>query len=71
MLNIYNSKFKKFVVSTNFTVKMVIENTLNKNGDGCKGWAATEVVELGNGCWDKVSASAITLDPDVASEHSG
>ena len=49
-----DSGFKIFKVSVNFTVKMVIEQTLKKSGDDCKGWAATEAVERGDGQWDKV-----------------
>lgn len=47
--------FKIFKVSVNFTVKMVIEQTLKKSGDDCEGWAATEAVERGDGQWEKVS----------------
>lgn len=47
--------FKIFKVGVNFTAKMVIEKTLRKGGDDCKGWALTEVVESGDGCWLKVS----------------
>ena len=46
-----------FKVSVNFTVKMVIERTLKKEGDDCKGWAASEAVERGDGQWDKVRTS--------------
>lgn len=46
-----------FTCSVNFTVKMVIENVLKREGDDCKGWAATEVVELGGGDWAKVTPS--------------
>lgn len=46
-----------FKGGVNFTVKMVIEQTLKKSGDDCKGWAATEAVESGDGQWDKVSGS--------------
>jgi len=38
----------------NFTVKMVIERTLNLSGDDCNGWAATEVIERGDGVWSQV-----------------
>ena len=43
-----------FKVSVNFTVKMVIENVLRAEGDACKGWAATEAIEIGGGQWAKV-----------------
>ena len=57
-----NSQFKVFKVSTNFTVKMVIENTLKKKcGDECGGWAATEIVERGDGQWDKVSHHTFSI----------
>ena len=49
------SKFKMFKVSVNFTVKMVIQQTINKTGEDCKDWAVTEAVERGDGQWDKVS----------------
>jgi hypothetical protein len=52
-----------FKVSVNFTVKMVIENVLRKTGDDCKGWAATEAVELGGGNWAKVSRIIIASSP--------
>ena len=55
MLTAGRRKFKMFKVSVNFTVKMVIENVLREEGDACKGWAATEAVELGGGKWSKVS----------------
>ena len=50
-------RFKMFKVSVNFTVKMVIENVLRAEGDACKGWAATEAVEMGGGKWAKVIPS--------------
>lgn len=43
-----------FNTSVNFTVKMIIERVLNKDGDDCKEWAVTEAVERGAGKWDKV-----------------
>ena len=54
VLTLCYRKFKIFKVSVNFTVKMVIENVLRKDGDACKGWAATEAVEIGGGKWAKV-----------------
>ena len=48
-----------FKVSVNFTVKMVIERTLKKEGDDCKGWAVSEAVERGDGQWDKVRTSEL------------
>jgi hypothetical protein len=55
VLTLRSRKFKIFKVSVYFTVKMVIENVLREEGDACKGWAATEAVELGGGKWAKVS----------------
>ena len=46
-----------FKCSVNFTVKMVIENVIHKEGDDCKGWAVTEAVERGAGEWNKVRRS--------------
>lgn len=48
------SDFKQFTVATTFTPSMVIENVLGKTGDDAKGWAITEVVEIGDGEWKKV-----------------
>ena len=44
-----------FKTSVNFSVKMIIENVIKKEGDECKEWAITEAVERGAGVWDKVS----------------
>ena len=52
-----------FKVSVNFTVKMIIEHTIQKGGDDCKGWAATEVVERGAGIWDKVRYADLKTCP--------
>jgi len=49
--------FKIFIVSTQETVRAMVENVLRwKPGDmeKCKGWAATEVIECGDGQWTKV-----------------
>lgn len=46
--------FKIFRVSVLFTVKNVIERVRkDSSGEKCVGWAATEVVEAGNGKWRK------------------
>ncbi|CAK4026125.1 Hypothetical predicted protein [Lecanosticta acicola] len=59
--------FKIFKVSTSFTVRDVIEKVVGKSGGGegeCKGWAATEVVEVGCGEWFK--GTTIEYDSDKA-----
>lgn len=43
-----------FKVSINFTIRMVIEETLKKSADDCGDWAVTETVEDGDGNWLKV-----------------
>jgi hypothetical protein len=54
--------FKSFTVSTDKTVKSMIEHVRRQNkpddkelAEWCKGWVATEVLERGNGMWYKVS----------------
>lgn len=47
--------FKIFIASTQLTPAMVMENVLRKRGDEAQGWALTEVMEAGNGCWVKGS----------------
>lgn len=54
MLTCLDRQFKVFKVSTNFTVRMIVENTLKKSEDVCVDWAVTEVTERGNGRWIKV-----------------
>ncbi|GAB7360473.1 hypothetical protein MBLNU230_g8425t1 [Neophaeotheca triangularis] len=56
-----NLDFKIFKVGTNFSVEDVIERVRGVGGDEagrekCEGWAAVEVVEVGDGRWVRGSA---------------
>ena len=59
-------KFKKFKVSVNFTVKMVIENVIQKDGEGCKSWAITEAIEDGDGTWRKVCVERCIRSAEIS-----
>lgn len=52
-------------MSANFTVRMVIEHTLRKSGEECEDWACTEVQEVGDGEWKKVSTNSDSEDSDI------
>jgi hypothetical protein len=55
-----HSKFKQFKVSITLTVRNVISNILdNTDPEYCKGWAVTEVTELGSGAWKKVCLATL------------
>jgi hypothetical protein len=50
-----HSDFKQFKAPTTLTVQNVISNVLRTTDlEYCKDWVVTEVIELGNGNWDKV-----------------
>ena len=50
-----SNRFDIKVVALSFSVSELIERLLDKEGDACKGWTVTEVVEKGDGEWSKVS----------------
>ena len=61
-----NFTFVVYKVATSLSVGELIELLLDKEGNGCKGWRVTEVVELGDGEWSKVSFVLLMLVlPDV------
>ena len=48
-----------------YPVSEVIEHTIRKSGDDAKGWAVTEVMERGNGRWQKVRFPSLSAYPQT------